>query len=129
MRRSAASKAQTSSRANKTSPFLLRATTRSGTAGTSQPCHERSPVEREVKADGGHHDQRWQPMQVQSGEASKAEPRRAKGFLVNVEVEEQNQSARERQERGDKENNTNKELETIATHALTLRACAKSRAA
>ena len=35
-----------------------------------------------------------------------------------MKVEEQNQSARERQERGDQEDNIDKELEMMATHGL-----------
>jgi hypothetical protein len=30
----------------------------------TKPCHERRPIEREVKADGSHHDQRRQPVKV-----------------------------------------------------------------
>ena len=95
----------------------------------AKPCHERSPVERKVNDDGGNHDQCWQPMQVQPGEASEAERGRAKGSLAPVQIDEKNQSARERQECGDKENNTNKKLEMIATHALILGACVGSRVA
>ncbi len=93
-----------------------------------QTCQERFPVERDVKADPGHHEQRGQPVEVQPGEASEAEHRRAKRSLANVEVDEKKHSARERQERGDKEDTINQELELIARHALSIGTGARSRA-
>ncbi len=82
-----------------------------------------------MKADPSNHHQRWQPVEVQPGEASEPERRRAQCSLANVEVEEQKDSARERQERGDKKDNINKELELIATHALIIGSGGRSRAA
>jgi len=92
-----------------------------------QPCHEPLPVEPDVKADSGHHDQRGQPVEVQPGEASEAKRSRAKCSRANVELEEQKHSARERQERGDKQDDINKELELIARHALIIGTGARSR--
>ena len=83
----------------------------------AQSCHERCPVEREVKADGGHHDQPRQPVQVQLGEAGKAERRCTKGSLARMKAEEQYQSAGEGQERSEEEDDIEKGLEVLATHA------------
>jgi hypothetical protein len=82
----------------------------------AKPGHEGLPVEREVKAEGGHHDQGRKPVQVQPGKAREAERGRAKGSLASMKVEEQNQSARQRHERSDKEDNINDEMDVRATH-------------
>ena len=85
-----------------------------------QPCYERFPIERDVKTDPGRRNQRWQPVKVQPGEAAEAERSRAKDSFANVECEEQKHSAPERQERGSKDDDIDKQFEMVARHALII---------